>query len=316
MSSRPFVHRAVAVAAALVAMLLAAPSATPGTNRGGGPLAGPTNFRIAVLTPHSVTLAWDPAVNSGSFTYVIEASFGYRVGVAQTETSYTWTHDMYPGRTTTFVMWAGDSKGRTSAKSNSVTVTLPVDTTPPARPDVSVTGTTATTVGLTWPAVADDDTTCCAYQVFADGSFVDPNRLRWTGDRAVTVLRLAPGTTHSLSVVAVDPSRNASTPSTPVTAETPPSTDTTPPTAPANLNPWDFGCETWLFWNQSTDDVDQQDAILYEVRVNGIFDGTAVAIDRWITYGTQSTNTYSVQAVDSSGNRSPVSSITLTGQVC
>jgi hypothetical protein len=38
-------------------------------------------------------------VNSGSFTYVIEASFGYRVGVTQTQTTYTWTRDTYPGKT-------------------------------------------------------------------------------------------------------------------------------------------------------------------------------------------------------------------------
>jgi hypothetical protein len=79
---RPFARRAVAATTALVALLLAAPSAAPAPNRGGGPLAGPTNLRVASTTPHSVTLAWDAAVNSGSFTYVIEASFGYRVGVS------------------------------------------------------------------------------------------------------------------------------------------------------------------------------------------------------------------------------------------
>ena len=65
---------------------------------------------MAATTPHSVKLAWDPTVNSGSFTYVIEASFGYRVGIPQTQTSYTWTRDMIPGRTYSFVMWAGDAK--------------------------------------------------------------------------------------------------------------------------------------------------------------------------------------------------------------
>src|SRR5215207_1466229 len=159
MTPRPFARPAVAAAAALVAMLLVAPSAAPGPARG-GQLAGPTNFRVAALTPHSVTLAWDAAVNSGSFMYVIEASFGYRLGVPQTQTSYTWTRDMYPGRTYSFTIWAGDSKGRESAK-NTVTVTLPVDTTPPASPVVSVTGTTSSTVGLAWGPVADDDYTCC-----------------------------------------------------------------------------------------------------------------------------------------------------------
>jgi hypothetical protein len=219
-------------------------------------------------------------VNSGSFTYVIEASFGYRVGVPQTETSYTWTRDAIPGRTYSFVMWAGDAKGRESKKSNTVTVTFPVDTTPPASPAVSVTGTTSSSVGLAWPAVADDDSTCCSYRVFADGALVSPDNLQWTGARAVTVLRLSAAATHTFQVVAVDPSGNASAPSATVSATTQPSTDTTGPTAPGNLDVWDFGCETWLFWSKSVDDVDPQVAIRYEIRVNGVFDGAGTNIDR------------------------------------
>jgi hypothetical protein len=115
MSRRPFARRAAIAAAAFFAMLLLAPSAAPGPR---GSLAGPKNLRVTALTPHSVTLAWDAAVNPGSFTYVIRASFGYQVGVPQTQTSYTWTRDMIPGRTYSFVMWAGDAKGRESAKSN------------------------------------------------------------------------------------------------------------------------------------------------------------------------------------------------------
>jgi hypothetical protein len=296
---------------ALVAALLAAPSAAPAIGR--GKLDGPKNLRVAAMTPHSVTLAWDAAVNSGSFTYVIEASFGYRVGVPQTQTSYTWTRDMIPGRTYSFVMWAGDARGRESAKTNTVTVTLPVDTTPPAAPAVSVTGTTSSTVSLAWGPVADDDSTCCTYRVFANGELA---AVHWTGERAVTVLQLAADTTHSFTVVAVDPSGNVSAPSAAVTATTLPSTDTTGPTAPGNLYAFDFGCETWLFWDDSVDDVDPPYAILYEVRVNGVFDGALLGIDRWITYGTQASNTFSVQAVDSAGNRSPTSSITLDNQSC
>jgi len=313
MTPRPFARHAVCAALALVAILLAAPSAASGTSRGS--LNGPKNLRVTAATPHSVTLAWDAAVNSGSFTYVIEASFGYRVGVPQMQTSYTWTRDMIPGRTYSFVMWAGDAK-RESAKSNAVTVTLPVDTTPPAAPNVSVTGTTSSTVGLSWPAVADDDYTCCTYRVFANGSLISADRLHWTGERAVSVLRLAAATTHSFTIVAVDPSRNASAASAPVQATTPASTDTTGPTAPGNLYAFDFGCETWLFWEKSVDDVDAQYAIAYEIRVNGVFDGIQTDIDRWITYGTAATNTFSVQAIDSAGNRSATSSITLENQVC
>jgi hypothetical protein len=310
---RPFTRRAACVAAVLVAVLLFAPSAAPGPK---GPLAGPKNLRVAAITPHSVTLAWDAATNSGSFTYVIEASFGYRVGVQPPNTSYTWTRDMVPGRTYSFVMWAGDAKGRESAKSSTLTVTLPVDRTPPAAPVVSVTGTTSSTVGLSWPAVADDDYTCCTYRVFANGSQVSADNLLWTGERAVTVLRLAAATTHSFTVVAVDPSRNVSAPSAAVTASTQPTSDTTGPSAPGNLVAWDFGCETWLFWDRSVDDVDPQVAIRYEVFVNGVFDGGQTNADRWITYGTQSSNTFSVQAIDSAGNRSAISSVRLDNQAC
>jgi hypothetical protein len=315
MNPHPLAPRAVAAAAALVAMLLAAPAAAPATGHG-GPLAGPTNLRATAIAPRSVTLAWDAAASSGSFSYVIEADFGYRVGVSQTQTSYTWTRDLYPGRTVSFVIWAGNAKGQTSPKSNTVEVTLPVDTTPPSAPVVSVTGTTSSTVGLAWPAAADDDYTCCAYRVFADGSTVGVDNLRWTSERTVTVLRLAAATTHSFTVVAVDPSRNASAPSATVSATTQPTTDTTGPTAPGNLSASDFGCETWLSWSRSVDDVDPQYAIFYEVRVNGVFDGGGTNIDGWITYGTQASNTYTVQAIDSAGNRSPVSSITLDGQTC
>ena len=61
-------------------------------------------------------------------------------------------------------MWAGDAKGRES-KSNTVTVTLPVDTTPPAAPVVSVTGTTSSTVSL--PGASRRRRTPAAYRVFA-----------------------------------------------------------------------------------------------------------------------------------------------------
>jgi fibronectin type 3 domain-containing protein len=278
---------------------------------GGGKLAGPQNLRAN--TPHSVTLAWDAAVNSGSFTYVIrDLGSGYQVGAAQTQTSYTWTRDMYPGRTYSFVAWAADAKGHESARSNILTVTLPVDTTPPAAPVVTVTGTTSSTVGLAWDAVADDDSSCCTYRVYADGLLANVHS---TGERSVTVLRLSAATIHTFTVVAVDPSHNVSPSSAPVTATTLANLDTTPPTAPGLVADNIDGCETWLSFG-SVDDVDPDYSILYEVWVNGVFDGAQLGSSPWITYGTDAANTYSVQAVDSAGNRSPVSSVVLVDQTC
>ena len=50
--------------------------------------------------------------------------------------------------------------------------------------------------------------------------------------------------------------------------------------------------------------------------MNGVFDGAQNDIDRWIAYGTQTSNTFSVQAVDSAGKRSLRSSVTLDNQTC
>src|SRR5262245_24120186 len=194
MTSRPLARQTTVAAVALVAMLFAASSAAPGSSSKGGPLNGPTNLRVASKTPHSVTLAWNAATNSGSFTYVIRASFGYQVGVQPPATTYTWTRDMYPGNTYSFVMWAGTAKGQESAKSNTVTVTLPVDTTPPPAPVVSASGATASTVDLSWGPIDDDDSTCCTYRVSADGAQVSIDNLHWTGPRSVTVLRQAAAT--------------------------------------------------------------------------------------------------------------------------
>ena len=72
---------------------------------------------------------------------------------------------------------------------------------------VSVTGRTPSTVGLTWTRPADDDVTCCTYRVFANGALAN---VEWTGERSATVLRLSAGTTYAFTVVAVDPSLNAS----------------------------------------------------------------------------------------------------------
>jgi hypothetical protein len=60
----------------------------------------------------------------------------------------------------------------------------------------------------------------------------------------------------------------------------------------------------------------RRDRRLLNPFANGVFDGTQTDIDRWITYGTQTTNTFSVQAIDSAGNRSPASSVTLDNQPC
>lgn len=70
--------------------------------------------------------------------------------------------------------------------------------------------------------------------------------------------------------------------------------------------------ETWLFWDQSTDNQTPQSVIEYKVYANGVYDHSIVGQGSTILYGNPSAvNTYSVIAVDSSGNASPPATITV-----
>jgi hypothetical protein len=134
---------------------------------------------------------------------------------------------------------------------------------------------------------------------------------------------LTPETNYTFTVQARDFGNNLSPMSDPITVTTEASntTDTTPPTTPANFR--DNGMsfedgETWLFWDQSTDNVDPQSVIRYNVYVNGVFDHSLMGQGRTIVYGNPGVfNTYQVIAVDSSGNESaPASLTTCAGAVC
>ena len=54
------------------------------------PPTKPTNLRVTSLTPHRVTLAWNPSTDdSGSFTYRVFVSWGSTTTLPQTQTTYS-----------------------------------------------------------------------------------------------------------------------------------------------------------------------------------------------------------------------------------
>jgi hypothetical protein len=87
----------------------------------------------------------------------------------------------------------------------------------------------------------------------------------------VVIRHLTPGSTNTFTVAAIDYSGNTAM-SNPSTATTETSSDTVPPSVPTNVRLLrDNGCaEVWLGWTQSTDDVDPQFSIEYEIYVNGL----------------------------------------------
>ena len=106
-----------------------------------------------------------------------------------TQTSYTWTRDMIPGDILVRDVGERREGPEVRMKSNTLTVTLPVDTAPAALV-VWVTGQTSSTCRPLLARVADDDYPGCTYRVFVDGVLANVEDRRARGD----VLRLAPAT--------------------------------------------------------------------------------------------------------------------------
>jgi chitin-binding protein len=121
---------------------------------------------------------------------------------------------------------------------------------------------------------------------------------------------------YTFTVQARDFGGNSSPVSDPlsVTTEAVDATDTTPPSTPGNFR--DNGMsfqdgETWLFWDQSTDNVDPQSVISYDVYVNGVLDHSLLGYGQTVVYGNAGVlNTYQVIAVDSAGNQSAPATLT------
>jgi chitodextrinase len=285
-------------------ILVASATTVVAAQRDRQPPTTPTNLRVTAITPHSVTLAWNPSTdNSGKFSYVICCANVSSMTTPENVSTFVYTAGLEPGRTFTLRMYAVDAAGNYSKPSNSVTFTLPMDRTPPAQPLVSVTDVGPTHVSLLWSAT--DDGPNLWYSVFMNGSPV----LTMSRNTTSTFPLLHPETSYTFTVQARDFGGNSSPVSQPVTATTPSPNpnDVTPPTTPGNLHENNWGdCEVELDWDESTDDFDPQWILEYEVYVNDVYDhSTSLRFTRTIVYGTQNgANTLAVIAVDTAGNKS------------
>jgi len=282
------------------------------------PPTTPTNLRVTGMTPYTVSLAWTPSTdNSGSVTYTICCANVSSETFPGPASSRVYRAGLEAGRSFTLRIVAKDAAGNYSKDSNSVTFTLPRDTTPPTKPVVSVTDVGPTHVSLAWSSVEDGPNVW--FNVWMNGSQVLAGSRNTSGNFGP----LEPQTTYTFTVQAGDFGGNRSPVSDPVvvTTEASDPNDTTPPTTPGDLtdNGMSFSDgETWLFWQQSTDNVDPQFAIRYDVYINGVLDGGMMGGSSTVVYGNPGVfNTYQVIAVDSAGNQSaPASITTCAGTFC
>lgn len=181
--------------------------------------SAPVNLQVRNLSFTSATIAWDPAGDdSGWVMYEIEANALPQslLRFGSTTTSKTVT-GLKPGLTYTVSVVAVDGSRNKSAPT-SIRLTTPVDDVPPTTP-AFLPGTTANGIldAITWSPSTDSSPV--RYVLRSSG-----NRIFGTQETRVTAWELLyldcvvlPGSTHTLTVEALDAHDNVSARSIPVT---------------------------------------------------------------------------------------------------
>src|SRR5688500_3844587 len=280
------------------------------------PTASSFNLRVTGNTSWSASFAWD--AKTGTASYRLRDNWGREISVPGTQTSVTWKYPHPPlqaGATYSFSAYAVDAAGNKSASSNTVSVSLPLDTQAPTVPEFSVTSLGTRHIGLAW--LSTDDSSFISYQVYQNGVKVHTG---WISETSRTFPLLQPGTTYTFTAQARDrfvnaPGGNLSAVSAPFTVTTKPNdgSDITPPTQPSYVQAFGYGdLEMQVWWTASTDDVTPQNVILYEVYVHGVHENTAIGKNMTPSaYGVPGENEITVIAIDEAGNRSVAGRTTL-----
>lgn len=304
--------RAVALTSVLMLTLGSAAVSAQAPDR--TPPTAPTNLTVTGTTPYTVSLAWNPSTdNSGQFSYrICCANVSSETNIDQTATSHTYTNGLEANGTFTLSIQAVDAAGNGSGISDSgkVTFRLPKDTIPPTTPVITVTEVGPTHARLAW--LAEEDGPHVWFDVYQNGI----RRYAGTQNASGTFLLLTPQTTYTFTAQAHDFAWNRSAFSEPVTVTTPPANpnDKTAPTTPTNLRlaiGGTAGSESNLSWDQSTDDLDPQWLIEYDVRLNGVLISTNVGNGQ-LTYipVPPGMGTFTITAVDTAGNESAPATLT------
>ncbi len=286
--------------ATLLAFALMTPAATaaPKPPRDTTPPTTPTGLRVVSVTEDTITLRWNASTdNSGSIHHYVVSPGSWHPGDSTTKT-VMW---LVPNWTQTYRVSAVDAAGNTSPQSAPLTATTAPDVTAPTAPaNLRLTATNSpSSISLAWDR--STDRWSFGYQVLMDGQL-----LTSASSTSTRLRHLAPGTTHTFTVRARDSAGNLSGLSNTLSVTLPASSDTTAPTAPSNLTAVDiadFCGSVLLSWGQSSD-ADPQSALEYELYRNGVFFDLVTGTGSAWVYAGNGTSTWTVVAVDRSGNSS------------
>jgi chitodextrinase len=175
----------------------------------------------------------------------------------------------------------------------------PTDQVKPSKPGKpSATAINYTSIALSW-AASTDNVGVDHYDIYRNGKKVGSSNTN-----SFTDINLTPNTTYTYTVQAFDANGNASAVSDSLSVAT--LKDTTGPTKPTNLHAGTITKSSiQLLWNASTDNVAVAYYIVYR---NGKQVGTTTSLSFTSTgLATKTNYTFTVQAVDTSGNLSLLS---------
>ncbi len=264
------------------------------------PPAAVGNLSVSSPAPTSLTVSWTSpgddgstgtanaydlrrstsSINSGNFSSATQVSGMPGPAVAGTAQSKVVT-GLLEGTTYYFALKTQDEVPNISAISNVVSGTTLDGTAPAAVADLAVTGTTASTVSLSWTSPGDDGSTGTAtsydlrYSLSSINSGNFSGASQATGEPApavagtgqtFTLTGLTPSTTYYICLKTVDEASNASAVSNVPTGATI-ALDTTPPAAVANLSTGSRSSSgLTLSWTSPGDDGNTGTATTYDLR--------------------------------------------------
>ncbi len=261
------------------------------------PPAAPTGLvGQVVASPLSVGLHWDPLSDpSGPVSYRVYRNNALLDTVSSTDWSDS---SVGAGQSYVYSVRAIDAAANLG---DAASAPVTVDVSPPVAP-ASLSAQwlgSPSRVELAWPA-ATDDLGVASYEVSRDGTV-----LGTTTATAYTDNAIAPSTTYSYSVVAIDGGGNRSDPvSAPVTTPD----DAAAPSKPSGLTakPQSSPRRVKLSWSASTDDVGVTGYRVYREGVVIATVGSMNYTDSAVASRTK--YRYAVSALDAVGNESPLSS--------
>ncbi len=177
------------------------------------------------------------------------------------------------------------------------------DAIPPSAPSgLIATVVSSSQINLSWNA-STDNTAVAGYRIYRDGT-----QIATSANTSYSDAGLAASTAYSYTVSAYDAAGNSSSQSVSASATTQSAADTTPPTVPTGLTATAVSSgQIDLVWNASTDD---SGVVAYNIYRNG--GGTPIASSAAASYSdtglsASTTYSYTVRALDLSGNESGAS---------